>query len=75
MLEELTKQVEELEAFKERLERQQLTYPLDVVSKSVIHDNLMVPTGKITYPSDSAGYGSDAIEFFIKDIRYLIKAK
>lgn len=74
-IQQLKKDIAELEAFKAFIERQQLTFPLDKVSQDIVHKDLMVPTGKVTYPADILSYGSDAIEGIAYGKRYFIKAK
>jgi hypothetical protein len=74
-LNQIRKNIDTFERFKKDLERQQVKFPLDRASQTVVHKNLPVPTGKITYPGSVNAYGAEALEVIVNGIRYLIKAK
>lgn len=49
-LEQLKKDIQEIQEFKAKLERRQVDFPLDSLSQKVIHKDLPVPTGAIAAP-------------------------
>ena len=49
-IEQLKKDIQEFEIFKESILRQQVTFPLDKKSYDVVHVDLIVPTGVVVYP-------------------------
>jgi hypothetical protein len=49
-IQQMNRDVAEIEAFKASIEREQVKFPLDSESLKVIHKDLMIPTGQIVYP-------------------------
>lgn len=71
-LEQLKKDIAEFESFKNNLDRQQVTFPLDKKSQDVIHKDTLVPTGKVIVPYSDATY-DESIEITVNDKRYLLE--
>jgi hypothetical protein len=72
-IQQLKKDIAELEAYKLGIERQQLTFPLDKKSRDVIEKDLMVPTGKVTYPTTVLTVTA-GVEVVVNGKRYLTHA-
>lgn len=71
-IEQLKKDIMEFESFKESLDRQQLTFPLDKKSYDVVHKDAIVPTGNVVEPYSLVTF-DEAIEMIVKDKKYLLE--
>ena len=70
---QLKRDIAEFEAFRQSIDRQQLTFPLDKKSYDVVHKDVLVPTGNVLIPYFLVNY-DDAIEIIVKGKKYLIDA-
>lgn len=70
-LDQLKKDIQEFEEFKNAIDRQQLIFPLDKKSIDVVQKDVLVPTGNVVVPFSLVSY-NDAIEVKIRDKKYLI---
>ncbi len=72
-LDQLKQDIADFEAFKESIDRQQVTFPLDKKSIDVVHKDVLVPTGNIIIPYNLATYDT-AVEITVADKKYLIES-
>ena len=68
MEQELIKRIEALEKWKAERERQQITLPLDSVSKTVLTENLFPPTGKEIAPTGLLGAPFYTLQTYINGV-------
>jgi hypothetical protein len=70
-IEQLKKDIQDFEIFKESILRQQVTFPLDKKSIDVVHKDVVVPTGNVIIPYSLATY-DEQVEIEVYGKRYLI---
>ena len=71
-LTQLKKDIAEFEAFKESIDRQQVTFPLDKKSLDVMRKDLMVPTGNNILTANGP-VTVDSLEVDINGKRYYLQ--
>ncbi len=73
-LDQLKKDIQEFEDFKNAIDRQQLTFPLDTKSLDVVQKDLIVPTGEVLLAAqDPDGFTADSQEVDINGKKYFLQ--
>lgn len=70
-IEQIQKDIMEFEIFKESIDRQQVTFPLDKKSIDVVHKDVVVPTGYVIVPFSLATY-NDGVEVEVYGKKYIL---
>ncbi len=71
-LNQIKADIAELEIFKESIERQQVNFPLDTESRTIIQKDLMVPTGN-TILTALGPVTSDSLEVNVNGKKYFLQ--
>ena len=71
--EQIKKDIREIELFRESLSRQQLSFPLDLLSRNEVERDALVPTGAATFPAGIIPF-DDFIEVFVNNEKYLLQS-
>lgn len=66
--------IKEFEDFKNSLDRQQLTYPLDIISSDIVSDKVIIDTGETVFPVNLATPFDEATEIVTNNKKYLLES-
>lgn len=72
-MEQLKKDIASLEEYKRRLDRQQVSFPLDVESLRAARENVLVPTGKVINTSSLPAFTLEYLEVGLSEKRVLVQ--
>ena len=70
-LQQLKDDIATFDAYRQTIDEKQVSFPLDKESQDVIHTDLMIPTGNVTYPANRILF-ANYIPIIVNGKRYLV---